>query len=76
MASWKRYVDDTIAFVKTDAIGHVLFALNSFHEKISFTDEQEFNGKISFLDILILKNGNSFETTVHRKSPHNDVYIQ
>ena len=33
------------------------------------------NRKISFLDTLILRNGNSFETTVHRKSTHNDIYL-
>ena len=42
---------------------------------ISFLSEQEFNGKTSFLDILILWNGNSFETTVHRKSTHSDIYF-
>ena len=75
MTSWKRYVDDTIAYVKTDAIEHDLFILNSFHGNISFTYEQEINGKISFLDILILRNGNSFETIVHRKSALNDIYL-
>ena len=49
MTSWKRYVDDTIAYVKTDAIDHDLFILNSFHGNISFTYEREINGKISFL---------------------------
>ena len=34
MTSWKRYVDDTIAYVKTDAIDHVLSILNSFPENI------------------------------------------
>ena len=75
MTSWKRYVDDTIAYVKTDAIDHDLFILNSFHGNISFTYEREINGKISFLDILILRNGNSFETIVHRKSALNDIYL-
>ena len=65
MTSWKRYMDETIAYVKTDTIDHDLSTLNSFHENISFTYEQEINGKNSFLDILILRNGNSFETTVH-----------
>ena len=37
MTCWKRYVDDTIAYVKPDAIGHVLSVLNLFHENISFT---------------------------------------
>ena len=50
VTSWKRYVDDTIAYVKTDAIEHVLSIL---------VYEQEISGKISLLDILILRNGNS-----------------
>ena len=75
MTSWKRYVDGTIAYVKADAIDHVLSILNSFQENIWFTYEQEINGKISFLDILILRNGNSFETAVHRKSSHNDMFF-
>ena len=33
------------------------------------------NRKISFLDILILRYGNSFETTVHCKSTHNNIYL-
>ena len=68
-------MDDTIAYVKPDAIDYVLSILNSFHKNISFTYEQEINGKISFLHILILRNGNSFETTVHCKSTHNDIYL-
>ena len=66
--------DDTIAYVKPDAIDHLLSILNSFYENILFTYEPEINGKISFLDILILRNGNSLENTVHRKSTHNDIY--
>ena len=57
MTSWKSYVDDMIAYVKPDAIDHVLSILNSFRENISVTYEQEINEKISFLDILILRNG-------------------
>ena len=75
MTSWKHYMGDTIAYVKPDAIDHVLSILNSFQENISFTYEQEINEKISFLDILILRSGNSFETRVHRKSTHNNIYL-
>ena len=75
MTSWKHYVYDTITYVKPDAIDLVLSVLNSFHENNSFTYEREINGRISFLCILILRNGNSFETTVHRKSTHNDIYL-
>ena len=40
MTSWKRYVDDTISYVKVDCIENVLNTWNSFHsfhENISFT---------------------------------------
>ena len=76
MICWKRYMDDTTAYAKTDATDHVLSILNSFHGNILFTYEQEINGKIYFLDILILRNGNSFETIVILKSTHNDIYLR
>ena len=49
-------MDGTIAYVKPDAIDHVLSILNAFCENISFTYEQEINGKISFLEKCPMKN--------------------
>ena len=37
----KRYIDDIIAFVKTDAIKNILSCLNSDHGNIQFTMEIE-----------------------------------
>ena len=39
MISWKRYIDDTISYVKVDCIENVLNILNFFHANISFTYE-------------------------------------
>ena len=64
-----------LGWVKTVASDHVLSILNLFHGNISFTYEQETNGKISFLDIFILRNGNSFQTTVHHKATNNDISL-
>ena len=36
---WKRYIDDTICFVNSNRISHVLESLNSFHSNIKFTVE-------------------------------------
>ena len=74
MTQWKRYLDDTIAYIKPSYIDYVLSILNSFHKNMKFTFEEE-KDKISFLDVLILRNGSSIETTVYRKFAHNDVYI-
>ena len=48
----KRYVDDTICFVNSNRISHVLESLNSFHSNMKFTVEIEKGNKIAFLDIL------------------------
>ena len=45
MKHWKRYVDDTTTYVKSDFIRDVTDILNKFHENIKFTDEVEHNGK-------------------------------
>ena len=50
----ERYVDDTIAYVKTDAIDYVLSNVNSFHTKIKFNCEIEDSGEITFLYVLLM----------------------
>ena len=49
---WKRYVDDTITFVKTDEIKNVLSSFSSYYDNIQFTMEIEQNSQIYFLDVL------------------------
>ena len=58
MSPWKRYVDNTIAVIKFTSIEHVLSILNSFYQNIEFIYELQQNGRINFLDvILIRRNG-------------------
>ena len=64
MTSWKRYVDDTISYVKVDCIENVLNTLNSFHANISFTYGQDCDGMISLLDVSIMSKNYTIETTV------------
>ena len=75
MKPWKRYVDDTITYIKTDSITRVLDILNGFHKNIKFTYELASNGKISFLDVLLIRIGKNLETTVFRKKTNNDMYL-
>ena len=53
---WKRYVDDTICFIKLTSINKVIETFNSYHKNIRFTIEIETESKISFLDILLIRN--------------------
>ena len=50
---WKRYVDDTYAYVAPEKIDFILKELNSYHRNIKLMYELEENNKITFLDILI-----------------------
>ena len=61
---WRRYVDDTISYVKIGSIKHVLCLLNSFDESIQFTFESENKGTLPFLDVLLCRNGRELTTTV------------
>ena len=72
---WKRYVDDTICFVNSNRISHVLESLNSFHSNIKFTVEIEKGNKIAFLDILLIRYKDLINTTVYRKKTNTDLYI-
>ena len=65
---YKRYVDDTfLLFEDTVDPNHFLNYLNSKHPNIRFTAESETNNQISFLDMSIHKQNNSFHTSVFRK---------
>ena len=57
MSPWKRYVDDTISYIKEESIEHVLSKLNGYHDNIELTYEIENDGKLPFLDVLVIRKG-------------------
>ena len=75
LSFWKRYVDDTITFVKIGTIAHTLSMLNNFHPNIQFIYETEYNFKLAFLDFMLCRDGENFVTTVYRKVTNADVYF-
>ena len=72
---WKRYVDDTICFVKKGIAEFIISVLNSFDKNIQFTFEVENDETIPFLDILISRKRNDITTAVYQKSTCNDIYL-
>jgi len=73
---WCRYVDDVFAIIRSRFQDTILTQLNNFHPSISFTTEEEQNGKIPFLDILITTmDDGAFNFTVYRKSTHTNRYL-
>ena len=65
---YRRYVDDTfVLFHDKSHAALFLDYLNSKHQNIKFTLENECNNKLNFLDISIRKHSGNFETSVFRK---------
>ncbi|XP_075157659.1 uncharacterized protein LOC142230926 [Haematobia irritans] len=53
-----KYVDDIFAVVREGAIHEILTTLNGFHNSIKFTVEIEKNGRIPYLDTLVIRKEN------------------
>ena len=66
MSPSKRYVDDTISYIKEESIEHVLSKLNGYHDNKKFIYEIENNGKLHFLDVLVICKDYEIEATVYR----------
>ena len=49
--------------------------LNGFHQNIQFTYELEKNIKLTFFDVLLIRNKDTIETTVYRKPTNSDIYL-
>ena len=64
-----------LAYIKRSLIEYVLFVLSSFHDNIKFTYEQENNYRLSFLEVLFIRNFEKLNTTTFRKDTHNDLYL-
>ena len=69
---WLCYVDDTFTTVHQDEINALHEHLNKQNPDIQFTKEIEENGKIPFLDCLVIHDNNKLRTTVYRKPTHTD----
>ncbi|KFD52603.1 hypothetical protein M514_06450, partial [Trichuris suis] len=73
---FKRYVDDVFAILprgKEDSFLEIMN--NEFPNVILFTIEKEVDGKLPFLDTLIIRSPNGIKTTVYRKPTHSDKYV-
>ena len=72
-----NYVDDTFAIFKQEGdVDDFLVTLNRLHPALKFTFENEHDGKLPFLDILVERTELGFETSVYRKPTFSGQYIR
>ena len=73
-----RYVDDLFLVFSNDEEAQSFFdVMNRIHKSINFTQEQESNGQLAFLDVLVSRNtGNVAQTSVFRKKTHTGLYLK
>lgn len=62
-----KYVDDIFTILPLSSIEETLLTLNSFHPRLQCTIEKEVDGKIPYLDVLVLRNR-------HNTGIHTDWY--
>ena len=49
--------------------------INTLHQNIKFTMEEECNEELAFLDILLKRNIEKISVLVYRKNTHTDQYL-
>ncbi|XP_067614295.1 uncharacterized protein [Eurosta solidaginis] len=62
-----KYVDDLFAIVNKNEVQNTLDALNSFDSHIKFTTELEEDGKLAYLDSIIIRRENELKVKWYRK---------
>ena len=77
LVDWIRKADDTFMEWTNSMEELQLFYsfLNSLHPKIQWSMEISKNNQISFLDVLVIKNGSEILTSVYRKLSASNRYI-
>ena len=53
----------------------VIAAINSFHDNIVFTSEEERNNMIAFLNVLLIRHNNGIDLAVYRKETNTGLHI-
>ena len=64
---YARYMDDILRSIKRAEVQQKLREINSYHPSLQFTIEEEEDGMLPVLDMLIIRNGTSLSSTWYSK---------
>lgn len=70
-----RYVDDILTTVPEDKVDQILEAFNDYNPDVQFTIEKESNQRISFLELIIIRDGGSIKLDWYNKPSWSGRYI-
>ena len=63
----ERYMDDILRSIKESEVQTKLDEINNLHAFLKFTNEQEMDGILPFLDMFILRDGKKLSSTCYNK---------
>ena len=70
-----RYVDDILTAVPEDKVDEILQAFNDYNSNVQFTIEEESNNKISFLELVVIRDGCSIKLDWYHKPSWSGRYM-
>ena len=75
LSTWRRFVDDSICFLKKGSIKFVKDAFNNFCKHAKFNFEEEKNGESPFLDALLVRKNHYIVPKMQSKKNNSNIYL-
>ena len=72
---WERFAHDVYPIVKRTHLENFFHHISNLHQNIKFTMEEESNGELPFLEILLKRNNGEISVLVYSKPTHTDQYL-
>lgn len=73
---YRRYVDDILAIMKRNLIDEFLDELNGIYPTVKFTLELGIDGKLPFMDLLLIRNEKKILLEIYRKPTNTNLLIK
>ena len=72
---WERSVDDVYSILKRTHLQIFSHHINNLHQNAKFTMDEESNGELSFLGILLKQNNGKITVLLYTKPTDTDQYL-